>query len=400
MHVFEVAQVATYIRQLMEYDELLGDIWIHGEVSNCSRSPAGHIYFTLKDGNSQLRCAFFRNSQRRLAVDIANGLSILAHGKVSFYEAQGSCQLYVDTVQPEGVGLAFLQFEALRAKLEAEGLFAPERKRPLPEFPKRIGIVTSPNGAVIHDFLTVVERRYPLVEIVVAHSSVQGENAPGELISAIEALNRYHEYGRPLDMIVVARGGGSAEDLSAFNHEGLARCIFASTVPVVSAVGHETDYSIADYVADLRAPTPSAAAELVTPNVMDFKMKLADLKYRLTRSMQDTLQVNKTIVEQAGNLLARHSPMSEVDFRRKMLDDILTRGSQVLVHRMLVSREQLKGSMLTLGALSPYQTLERGYSICLDARTGVVIRSIRAVAPGDHVQVQVTDGRFDAVVEE
>ena len=398
MQVFEVAQVATYSRQLMEYDEVLADLWIHGEVSNFSRSPSGHIYFTLKDGHAQIRCALFRNSQRRLPADLGNGLSIFAHGKISFYEAQGSCQLYVDSVQPEGVGVAFLQFEALRAKLEAEGLFAVERKRPLPAFPKRIGLVTSPTGAVIHDFLTIVERRYPLVEVVVAHSSVQGENAPTELISAIDALNHYHEYGKPLDLIVIARGGGSAEDLSAFNHEGLARCIFASTVPVVSAVGHETDYSIADYVADLRAPTPSAAAELVTPNLMDFRMKLADLKYRLTRSIQDTLQGNRAMMEQADHLLERHSPMVQLEARRRDLDDVLTRGAQVLVHRLQVSREQLRGSTLTLDALSPYRTLERGYSLCYDASTGAVIRSTQSVSTGDQIQIQVTDGKIDASV--
>ncbi|HEX9015440.1 MAG TPA: exodeoxyribonuclease VII large subunit, partial [Chloroflexota bacterium] len=276
MQVLEVGQVAAYIKQLMEYDELLADVWVHGEISNYSRSPSGHVYFTLKDGRAQIRCAHFRNSNRRLSVELTNGISIFAHGRVSFYEAQGSCQLYVDVVQPEGVGVAFLQFEALKAKLEAEGLFAPERKRPLPAFPKRIGLITSPTGAVIHDFLTIVERRYPLVEIVVAHSSVQGENAPAEIIAALDGLNRYHEYSAALDLIVIARGGGSAEDLSAFNHEGLAQAIFASAVPVVSAIGHETDYTIADFVADLRAPTPSAAAELVTPNLTDYRIKVAD----------------------------------------------------------------------------------------------------------------------------
>ena len=184
----------------------------HGEISNLSRSPSGHIYFTLKDAQSQLRCAFFRSSQRRLQVELNNGLSVLAHGRVSFYEAQGSCQLYVDALQPEGVGLLYLQFEALRAKLEAEGLFAVERKRHLPKYPSRIGLVTSPTGAVIHDFLNIISRRYPMVEILVAPASVQGDTAPGEIISAINEPNRYHDSYRPLDLIVIARGGGSMED--------------------------------------------------------------------------------------------------------------------------------------------------------------------------------------------
>ncbi len=400
MQVFEVAQVATYIKQLMEYDEVLADLWIHGEVSNLSRSPSGHIYFTLKDGHAQIRCALFRNSQRHLAVDLSNGLSVFAHGRISFYEAQGTCQLYVDVLQPEGVGMAYLQFEALRAKLETEGLFAPERKRQLPAFPRRIGLVTSPTGAVIHDFITIVQRRYPLVEIVVAHSAVQGEHAPGEIIAAIEGLNQYHEYEHPLDMIVLARGGGSMEDLAAFNHEGLARCIFASAVPVVSAIGHETDYTIADLVADLRAPTPSAAAELVTPNMIDFRMKLADLQYRLTRSMQDALQANKWLVEQASASLDRHSPMSQVTAWRREVDDVVTRGARALTHRLQVSREQLRGSTLTLSVLSPYQTLERGYSICYERETGMVIRSKQGISAGDMIQIQVTDGKIDSIVTE
>jgi len=185
LQVFEVGQVTRYIRQLMEYDEALADLWVHGEVSNLSRSPSGHIYFTLKDTQSQLRCVFFRGSQRRLAVELSNGLSLLVHGRISFYETQGSCQLYADAVQPEGVGSLYLQFEALKAKLEAEGLFSSERKRPLPLYPSRIGLITSPTGAVIHDFMTVVGRRYPLVELLVAPSSVQGETAPGEIVAAL-----------------------------------------------------------------------------------------------------------------------------------------------------------------------------------------------------------------------
>lgn len=400
MQIYEVSQVASYVKQLMDYDELLADVWIHGEISNFSRSPSGHIYFSLKDGQAQMRCALFRNSQKRLAVDIRNGLSVFAHGRFSFYEAQGICQLYVDVLQPEGVGMAYLQFEALRAKLEGEGLFAPERKRPLPKHPRRIGLITSPTGAVLHDFLTIVGRRYPLVEITVVPSSVQGEAAPTEIIAALDTLNRYHLYERPVDLIVIARGGGSMEDLAAFNHEGLARAIFASTVPVVSAVGHETDYTIADFVADLRAPTPSAAAELVTPNVLDFRMQLADLRHRLTRNMQDTLLAEKAMLEQAHRQLGRHSPVAMLGARRRDVDEVITLGARAVVHRLQVSREQLRGSALALSALSPYQTLERGYCLCFDRTSGSLVRRVNDISVGGLLRIQVVDGRIDSLVED
>ncbi len=399
MQIYEVGQVTGYIKQLMDYDELLADLWVHGEVSNFSRSPSGHLYFTLKDGQSQLRCALFRSSQRKLGVELGNGLSILAHGRVSFYEAQGSCQLYVDAVQPEGVGLLYLQFEALRAKLEAEGLFAPERKRPLPPYPQRIGLITSPTGAVIHDFLTIISRRYPLVEIVVAPSSVQGDTAPSEVIAGLERLNHHHRTRLPLDVIVIARGGGSMEDLSAFNHEGLARAIFASTVPVVSAIGHETDYTIADFVADLRAPTPSAAAELITPNVLDCRMQLADLRRRLIRGMQDRLQEAESALDRAERRLERHSPGSEIDARRRNVDDLIERGHRTLAHRLQITRELLRGSTLRMEALSPLHTLQRGYCLCEDRTRGILVRSRKAVEAGDLLQITVADGKIDAVAE-
>lgn len=397
MQIFEVGQVTQYIRQLMEYDENLADLWVHGEISNFSRSPSGHTYFTLKDGHCQLRCAFFRSSNRRTpGIDLRNGLSVLAHGRVSFYEAQGACQLYVDTVQPEGVGLLFLQFEALRAKLEAEGLFAPERKRAMPKYPRRIGLITSLAGAVMHDFLNVVGRRYPLLEVVVAPSSVQGEAAPGEVIAALDALNLRHQMGQSIDLIVVARGGGSMEDLAAFNHEGLARAVFASPVPVVSAIGHETDFTILDYVADLRAPTPSAAAELVTPNVLDCRMQLADLTRQLIRGMQDSLTGSRSALDRARREMERQSPVLRIEAARRESDALLSRGHQTLAHRLQMSREQLRGSALRLEALSPLQTLNRGYSLCHLSGTGALVRSAGDVQPGDQLRIRVVDGTIDS----
>jgi exodeoxyribonuclease VII large subunit len=245
-----------------------------------------------------------------------------------------------------------------------------------------------------------VERRYPLVQISWVASSVQGENAPTEVIAGLNTLNHYHECGCPLDLIVIARGGGSMEDLAAFNHEGLARAIFASTVPVVSAIGHETDYSIADFVADLRAPTPSAAAELVTPNVLDFRMQLANLRQGLIRNMEDVLLAEKACLDQGLRQLDYHSPAAVLDARRRDIEEAVMLGSRTLVHRLQVSREQVRGSALALTVLSPYQTLERGYSLCFDKKSGKLIRHRGDVSAGDLIEIQVVDGRIGSVVTE
>jgi exodeoxyribonuclease VII large subunit len=396
LQLYEVRQVAEYIRQLLEYDETLADLWVHGEISNFSRSPSGHSYFTLKDGQAQLRCALFKGSQRRIGVELRNGLSVFVHGKVSFYETQGSCQLIVDAVQPEGIGVLYLQFEALRAKLEAEGLFALERKRRLPSYPRRVGLITSPTGAVLHDFLNVVGRRYPLVEVVIAPSSVQGESAPGEVIAALQRLNMHHQTGSTLDLIVVARGGGSMEDLSAFNHEGLARAVFASAVPVVSAIGHETDYTILDYVADVRAPTPSAAAEIVTPNILDCRMQLSDLNRNLIRAMQDCTAGSRSALDHRRRQMERHSPSVRIEVARRDADALIARGHQALAHRLQMNREQVRGSARRLDTLSPLHTLRRGYSLCHHLDTGAIVRSRHEVQPGDRLEIRVSDGTIDS----
>lgn len=252
MRILDVADVTAYIKDLLDADPILSDVWIRGEVSNFVRSAAGHIYFTLKSERAQLRCVLFRGNARWLTFQPENGDAILAHGRVSVYEAGGQYQLYVDLIQPEGTGLLHLQFEELRRRLEMEGLFDPSRKRPLPRLPRRIGVVTSPTGAVWHDIQTVLRRRYPLAELVLAPAQVQGDDAPPTIIRALEAL----QLDGNVDVIIIARGGGSMEDLWCFNDEALARAVFASRIPVISAVGHETDFTICDFVADVRARPP------------------------------------------------------------------------------------------------------------------------------------------------
>jgi len=253
MQVRTVSQITAYIKELFEADDSLQDLWIEGEVSNCSRPPSGHIYFTLKDPGAEIACVLWRSQAAALEHLPVEGQAVMVHGRASVYEAKGRYQLYVDWLQPVGEGALFLRLQQLKDKLEREGLFAPERKRPLPPFPRQIGVVTSPVGAAIRDILHVLQRRFPLAEVILAPSQVQGEEAPPQIVAALEMLNAHTD----VDVIIVARGGGSLEELWAFNDERVARAIFASRVPVVSGVGHETDYTLSDLVADLRAPTPS-----------------------------------------------------------------------------------------------------------------------------------------------
>ncbi|MGI8549463.1 MAG: exodeoxyribonuclease VII large subunit, partial [Dehalococcoidia bacterium] len=271
MIIVTVEQLAGHVKMLLESDPLLTDVWVSGEISNLSRPTSGHCYFTLKDGAAQIRSAMFKQKARAAyRTALQHGAQVLAHGYVSFYEARGDLQFYVDAVQPAGVGVLQAEFERRYARLEAEGLFAAERKRPLPPFPRRIGVVTSETGAVFHDICHVIGRRWPLLQIVLAPTRVQGDGAADGMADAIAGLNRV----RDIDVIIVARGGGSLEDLWAFNEERVVRAIYASRIPVISAVGHETDYTIADAVADVRAPTPSAAAEIVAPDQIEFAARI------------------------------------------------------------------------------------------------------------------------------
>ena len=306
-HVFSVAELAAHIAEVLEADAVLRDVWLRGEVANVSRSPAGHYYFTLKEsagGQVQLRCVLFRGSAFNSPIMPANGLALVAHGSVRLYARQGSCEVLADLLFPEGVGLAQMEGERLYRQLESEGLFEPSRKRALPRLPRRIGIVSSERGAVIHDLLSVLERRFPLAEVVFLPAPVQGPGAAAAVAKAVGRLGRWQRDGHGIDVMVVARGGGSDEDLAAFNDERLVRAIFASPVPVVSAVGHETNLTLSDLVADLRAPTPSAAAELRAPDVSAIRGELRALQRRLRAlSPSATLSRGYAIVESEGHVL-------------------------------------------------------------------------------------------------
>ena len=369
MQVYSVAQITGYLRDILDSDDVLTDVWISGEVSNLSQSSAGHLYFSLKDESSQMRCVLF--NRKRLDLDIDNGTAVVAHGRVSIYEAGGTLQLYVDAVKPTGLGILHMEFERLKAKLEDEGLFDTARKRPLPQFPKRIGIVTSPESAVLHDIINIITRRYPLAELVLAPTPVQGESAAPGIVSAIATLSSIDD----IDVVIVARGGGSLEDLWAFNEEKVARAIYASRAPVISGVGHDTDFTIADFVADRRAPTPSAAAELAVPHRDELEARLQGYIATIAASLSNDIERN-----------------------RQRLDDLSATISTQVKNRILVNIEKLRGQELKLHSLSPLATLERGYALVQHQTSGEVIATIAQVERGDMIEVKVGDGQFSSRV--
>jgi exodeoxyribonuclease VII large subunit len=319
------------------------------------------------------------------------GAAVILHGRVSFYEAGGTCEVCVDLLYPEGVGLAALELEALKLRLEAEGLFAPERKRPLPAFPHRIGLVTSDGGAVLHDVLQVLGRRYPLAEVILAATSVQGERAPGEICAALERLGRLHRAGEPLDVIVVARGGGAEQDLAAFNDERVARAFFGCPVPIVSAIGHETDVTLVDFVADLRAPTPSAAAELIAPDVEVLREMVGELQRRGVLAARAALQDARYELRLARDRLLSRSPAADLARRRAELRAEARRGLAGLEGQLRLAREQVRGRDLQLEALSPVRTIGRGYAICT-LESGGVLRSVEQVKAEERIDIRIADG--------
>jgi exodeoxyribonuclease VII large subunit len=393
MEVYSVSRITTYLRELLETDPHLTDIWVSGEVSNLTRSTAGHLYFTLKDADSQLRCVFFRGAtlQRDLASIVESRAQVVAHGRISLYEVRGDLQFYVDFVQPEGVGELAMEFERLKARLEQDGLFEQTRKRRVPPFPERIGVVTSPTGAVFHDICAILARRWPLAEIVLAPSAVQGTEAVRGIVAGIAALNDEPD----MDVIIVARGGGSMEELWAFNEEAVARAIYASHAPVVSAVGHETDYTIADYVADVRAPTPSTAAELVVPDRRIVATTIVARRAALSTAVRLCLDEGVGCLRGALGRMEHCAP--PIDRDRQRVDDVLRLAGAMVDAAFARSREHVGGFLLQLRSLHPQATLARGYALV--EKDGVAVRSVRDVKSGDALDVRVSDGAFPARVE-
>jgi len=388
---WSVNELTRYLRDLLESDANLQDLWVQGEVSNFSRPASGHLYFTIKDEKSALKCVMWRTTALRQSYLPRDGDAIEVHGAISVYEAGGQYQLYADLIRPAGEGALYQEFLRLKARLEAEGLFDPARKRPIPKWPRCIGIVTSPTGAALRDMLNTLRRRYPLVEVILAPTPVQGEDAPPNIVEAIHSLN---EIVHP-DVILVARGGGSIEDLWAFNDERVARAIAASEAPIITGVGHETDFTIADFTADLRAPTPTAAAELATPNRDDLRTSLADLAGQLSRTIQVVLSSQLWALDNLKSRLLLRSPQARLRDDRQRLDDLLHRAGVAAFHSLQLRHARLTGLDQRLGALSPLAVLGRGFAV-ISHPNGQVVNSIRQVQPDDTLKIRLSDGQFNA----
>ena len=392
---WSVTFLTRHIRQLLENDYALQDVWVQGEVSNFGRPSSGHLYFTLKDATAAIRCVMWRNNAQRLKVLPRDGDAVEVHGSIGLYELNGVYQLYVDQIRPTGEGLLYREFLLLKDRLEAEGLFDPQRKRAIPRIPACIGIVTSPTGAALQDILNTLRRRSPMARVVIAPTPVQGEEAPPLIVNALRDLERV---ASP-DVILLARGGGSIEDLWAFNDERVARAIAGCSVPVICGVGHETDFTIADFAADLRAPTPTAAAEQAALDQSELRAVLKESARRLERAMEEHLQSPVWRLEELSRRLQLLSPRSRIRTGRQQLDELTRRTKSALSHRLLLQRARLTSLEQGLSALNPQAVLKRGYAI-VTMPAGTVVRSVEQVQPGDQLRIQVMDGKFGVQVEE
>jgi exodeoxyribonuclease VII large subunit len=383
--VYKVSQVTSYMREKLEYDSVLRDLWVSGEVANLRRSGTGHSYFTLRDAKGSLKCVLFLNSGG--SERLTSGAAVLAHGRVSIYEKSGDVQLIVDLVQPEGIGELQLKLEQLKLKLQNEGLFEPSRKRPLPTFPRRLAVVTSPTGAVWQDIQNVVARRYPLVELVLAPTPVQGERAASGIIDALRAAN-----DAEVDIVIAARGGGSLEDLWPFNDEGVARAIYSSRVPVISAVGHETDVTIADMVADVRAPTPSAAAEVAVPDMTEIAGQLSATRQSMVSSMSRRIVAGTVSIERLTDRVLSSGP--DIDTLRRNIDDLLGMATTYHEHGVEVRRERSQALSERLTSLSPYDTLRRGYAVVQRRKDGAVVGDGAHAEIGDALDITLQNANL------
>jgi len=395
MQTFSVSEITGYIHELFDADRVLADVWVRGEVSNLTKARSGHWYFTIKDAAAQLRCVMFRGAARRLRIEVAAGDEILAHGRVSVYEARGEYQLYVESIETiGGFGDLHRQFEALKAKLDAEGLFDPARKQPIPVFPARLGIVTSPNAAAWHDIQTALQRRFPLVEVLLSPTLVQGAEAPQQIVMALERLNRRAD----IDAIIVARGGGSLEDLWCFNDEGVARAVAESRIPVISGVGHEIDFTIVDFAADLRAPTPSAAAELATPNRDDLLLDVDRLRARLAGLFSAALRENARDLGRLRSALRFVTPGKRIALQERELAARRLRLSRAAAAALERRRDQLASAIKALARASPDHILARGYALVTD-ESGALIREAAQVSKNQRLNVQLAKDQIKVKVD-
>ena len=391
---FTVSEITRYLRELFESDEILTEVWVQGEMSNLSRPASGHIYFVLKDQNAALKCVIWKQTASRLPLTLQNGMAIEAHGAIGIYERDGQYQLYADAIRLTGEGALYQEFLRLKASLEAEGLFAPERKVPLPEMPTKIGLVTSKTGAALQDILNTLKRRFPLVEVLLAPCAVQGEEAPPQIVAAINALNQEPD----IDLIVVARGGGSLEDLWAFNDERVVRAIANSSTPIITGIGHETDFTLADFAADVRAATPTAAAEMAVPDRSELREQTNAIGLQLAAAWRHRYNEERAALQDLSRRLALVSPVWQVRNDRQRLDELQGRLFRNLLHQMTTLRGNTLNLSRHLAALSPEAVLQRGYAI-VRTTEGKLISSVKQVHRDDLLDIHVSDGIILSRVE-
>lgn len=390
--VFSVTELNSYVKSLLDNDENLKNVFVTGEISNFKNHYSGHMYMTIKDECGAIKAVMFSSYASRLKFVPENGMKVIIFGSVSLYNKDGSYQLYINDMQPDGIGALNLAFEQLKEKLGKEGLFNTEFKKPIPEFPQKIGVMTAPDGAAVRDIFSVLKRRYPVAEIVFCPVAVQGQSAAPEIAKAIRLFNEQNA----ADVLIVGRGGGSLEDLWAFNEEIVARAIFESEIPVISAVGHETDFTIADFVSDLRAPTPSAAAELAVPDIFELKAGLVGLKQHLSVLMRNKLTNEREYLENMEKRLNLLSPTNKILNSRQELSNLYEKIANSVTLKL--SDEKAKISVLSskLNALSPLAVLSRGYSIAYNNE--LPLKSVNDVEKGDNIKVRVADGEISANV--
>jgi len=390
-HILTVTQLTERIKHLLE--GTFPDVWVEGEISNLTVPQSGHVYFTLKDQQSQIKAVLFRSSQRHLKFTLQHGMQVICRGRISVYDPRGEYQVIVEYVEPKGVGALQKAFEELKDRLEKEGLFDRERKKSLPLLPRRIGIVTSPTGAAIRDILRVIKRRHPKMEILIYPVPVQGADAAPSIVEAIGYFNSE----KNVDVVIVGRGGGSLEDLWAFNEEPVARAIFASRIPIISAVGHETDYTIADFVADLRAPTPSAAAEIVVESEAHLREAVITLQARLASAVRQDLEQLRASVRHALRLLA--DPRKRLEQFSQRVDELYTRLGLGLRHHVRRDRALLTSLAGSLDHLNPLSILSRGYSVTRKMPGGMILKDASHIKPGDLISTRLHKGEILSRVE-
>ena len=390
--VLTITQLNEYLKSLFDNNGMLSNLFVKGEISNFTNHyKTGHLYFTLKDSGGVLKSVMFKSSAGKLMFNPENGMKIIAHGRISVFPRDGQYVFYADSIEPDGIGALYIAYEQLKAKLESEGLFRTESKKPIPKTPVRIGIITSPTGAAIRDMINILGRRFPFAEIILYPALVQGEDAPAQLIDGIQYFNSRKD--DPVSVIIIGRGGGSIEDLWAFNNEQLAYVIYKSAIPVISAVGHETDFTICDFVSDKRAPTPSAAAELAVPDINEMNQKFINLIGRMESLMLKQIKSNRQIVDSIKNNRALTSPKNLIDDKRMLVFSISRQFEDKMKYIMYSKRSEFITNAEKLNALNPLAIISRGYSAVFTP-DGALIKSINDVTPGDEIKIKTTDGNI------